>query len=157
METQKDVYVHLIKRARHDRGLTQAELAGRAGMQQSTLAALESGRRRLTPETRARILRAVELRPSVMLEVFRDSVVEKAAEHGFIELRVFGSSVHGTDTPESDIDLIACFPDGASLLDLAAAITDVSAILGFPVDIIEDAEPSDDPVKRRILAEAVPL
>ena len=49
---------NLIRIARHDAGLSQRELAGRAGTSQATLSAYESGRKSPTLETVARIVRA---------------------------------------------------------------------------------------------------
>jgi len=48
----------LIKLARHDGGLSQRELARRAGTSQAAIAVYESGRRSPTLETLARIVRA---------------------------------------------------------------------------------------------------
>lgn len=49
---------NLIRLARHDGGLSQRELAQRAGTSQAAIAAYESGRRSPTLETLARIVRA---------------------------------------------------------------------------------------------------
>ena len=49
---------NLIKLARHDAGLSQRELARRAGTSQAAIAAYESGRRSPTLETLARVVRA---------------------------------------------------------------------------------------------------
>lgn len=49
---------NLIKLARHDSGLSQRELAGRAKTSQAAIAAYEGGRRSPTLETLARIVRA---------------------------------------------------------------------------------------------------
>lgn len=50
--------MNLIKLARHDAGLSQRELARRAGTSQAAIAAYESGRRSPSLETLARIVRA---------------------------------------------------------------------------------------------------
>ncbi len=49
---------NLIKLARHDSGLSQRDLARRAGTSQAAVAAYESGRRSPTLGTLARIVRA---------------------------------------------------------------------------------------------------
>lgn len=49
---------HLIKLARHDAGLSQRELARRAGTSQATLSAYEAGRKVPSLDTLARIVRA---------------------------------------------------------------------------------------------------
>ena len=50
----------LVRAARQDASLTQAELAGMTGMSQSTLAQIESGRRAVSAELLERILRGAE-------------------------------------------------------------------------------------------------
>lgn len=49
---------NLIKLARHDAGLSQRELARRAGTSQATLSAYEAGRKSPSLDTLARIVRA---------------------------------------------------------------------------------------------------
>ncbi|WP_078714183.1 nucleotidyltransferase domain-containing protein [Agreia bicolorata] len=41
------------------------------------------------------------------------------SRHHITQVKVFGSAVHGANTPHSDIDLLVSFSDGASLLDQA--------------------------------------
>ena len=55
----------LVREARRDASLTQAELAGLTGMTQSTLAQIESGKRAVSTEMLERILRMADYRPSV--------------------------------------------------------------------------------------------
>lgn len=59
---------NLIKLARHDTGLSQRELAGRAGTSQATISAYEAGRKSPTLETLARIIRATGLDLRIRLE-----------------------------------------------------------------------------------------
>jgi transcriptional regulator with XRE-family HTH domain len=54
-----------ILNARHAAGLTQAELARRAGTSQATISAYESGRKRPSVATLARVLEAAGARLSV--------------------------------------------------------------------------------------------
>jgi transcriptional regulator with XRE-family HTH domain len=49
---------NLIKLARHDAGLSQRELARRAGTSQATLSAYEAGRKSPSFETLVRVIRA---------------------------------------------------------------------------------------------------
>src|SRR5688500_2088088 len=49
---------NLIKLARHDAGLSQREMARRAGTSQATLSAYEAGRKSPSLDTLARIVRA---------------------------------------------------------------------------------------------------
>jgi transcriptional regulator with XRE-family HTH domain len=68
---------NLIKLARHDGGLSQRELARRAGTSQAAIAAYESGRRSPTLQTLARIVRAAgqDLRIQVVAYDDHDDVM----------------------------------------------------------------------------------
>jgi len=99
---------------------------------------------------------ATKARPSVVLERYRSPVLAAAAAHRVSEVRVFGSAVHGTDTPESDIDLLVHSDSGSSLVDLAAFADECETILGCTVDVVSD-DALGGAVGRRIIAEAVPL
>ncbi|MBF1735404.1 MAG: helix-turn-helix transcriptional regulator, partial [Trueperella pyogenes] len=57
----------LVREARTDASLTQAELAGMTGMSQSTLAQIEAGKRAVSTELLEKILRAADYRPSLPL------------------------------------------------------------------------------------------
>src|SRR5699024_11181543 len=57
----------LIRTARLAAGYSQAELARRAGLRQSHVAAMESGRRPVSAEMLGRVLRAARYRPSIPL------------------------------------------------------------------------------------------
>ena len=109
----------LVREARRDASLTQAELAGLTGMSQSTLAQIESGKRAVSAEMLERILRMADYRPSVPLARHASSIGSYAKERGLEALRVFGSIVQGTDGFESDIDLIGTPSRDLSLFELA--------------------------------------
>jgi predicted nucleotidyltransferase/DNA-binding XRE family transcriptional regulator len=145
-----------IRSARSAAHLTQAALADLAGVTQPKLSAYERGTVEPRPDTFERVMRATRSRPSVVLEARADEVIAAAARHHISRIRVFGSSVHGTDTPLSDIDLLVSFDDRASLYDLTGFAAEAEELLGYPVDVISDRTPMSD-VMRRILAEAVPL
>jgi len=51
-----------IRQLRKDRGLTQADLAGRIGIQQSDLCRMESGEYKVSLETLFKILKVFEMR-----------------------------------------------------------------------------------------------
>ncbi len=86
----------------------------------------------------------------------RREIIDLAAQHGFRNVRVFGSVVRGEDGPESDIDLLVTFPTGASLFDIGALESELAALLGERVDLVPDdgLRPHS---RDEILAEAVPL
>lgn len=151
-----DRAAELIRRARQDVGMSQEALASAAHMQQPTISAYESGRQQPRAESLERILRAARTRPSIPLSVYADDNVAEAGRHHLTNVRVFGSAVRGTDTADSDIDLLVELVPGASLFDLGGFAHAVEARTGFEVDLLTD-DIGDDLHFAHILTEAVPL
>lgn len=145
----------LIRRARLDAGLTQSELARRAGVSQPSLAQIEGGTRAASDDMLERVLRAADYRPSLPLADFADQITALAAQRNIERVRVFGSTVRGEDHFDSDIDLIVSMTSGHDLFDLALFAEEVRALTGFPVDVVTDS--SDSPQVREALREAVAL
>ena len=71
-------------------------------------------------------------------------------------LRVFGSVARGQDQPGSDVDLLADFPPGISLLGLGRVLDDLEAITGSRVDLVPAADLKPG-VRARVEAELVAL
>jgi hypothetical protein len=115
-----------LREARRRAGLSQVELAARAGVTQSVISAYEAGHRlrRLSGP----VGRQVRRRP-------RD-LVAAAAAHGVHGLQVSGSVARGQDRPDSDVDLLADLAPGMSLFGLARLQADLEAILGSRVEPI---------------------
>jgi len=145
-----------LRQLRLNAGLTQAQLAEMAGVSQPKLSQYERGVTVAKPETLKRILAFARKRPSVVLEENADAVLELARRHHLTDVRVFGSSVHGTDTPQSDIDLLVRAETSATLFDLAAFEAEVEELTGYPVDVVTDPAPRTA-IWDRIVAEAIPL
>lgn len=145
----------LVREARTDASLTQAELAGMTGMSQSTLAQIEAGKRAVSAELLEKILRAADYRPSVPLARYAPSISRYAAKRGLDSLRAFGSVVQGTDGFESDIDLIGTPTRELSLFELADIASFTSGLTGFPIEVHADTHVPED--LRNIIDEAVPL
>lgn len=169
-----------IRRTRASAGLSQADLAERAGTSQPALARYESGAVLPTLPTLERLLaacgRRLELRavaatapsaPSTSvrgqlgpraraLRRHRRPLLDAARRHGVRRIRAFGSLARGEDAPGSDIDLLVDLDPGRTLLDLVAFRRGAEQILGVPVDVA-----TPDMLKERIraavLAEAAPL
>jgi uncharacterized protein len=170
----------VIRRARSDAGLSQAELAARAGTSQPALARYETGAALPTLPTLERLVsacgRALQVRAvratspltpitSVRgqlgarareLRRNRRRLLDAARECGVRRVRVFGSVARGLETPGSDIDLLVDLGPGRTLLDLAAFRRHAEEILAAPVDVA-----TPDMLKERVRAdaeaEAVPL
>ena len=86
----------------------------------------------------------------------RSRILNLAVAHGATNLRVFGSVALGTDTPESDIDLLADIAPGTGLFGLARLEHELSELLGAKVDIVP-AKGLREHLAKRVLNEAVPL
>ncbi|TFB46944.1 helix-turn-helix domain-containing protein [Cryobacterium tagatosivorans] len=136
-------------------GLSQSQLAARAGVPQPNLSAYEAGRVQPRPETLARILAATAQRPSAVLRRDRDRVLELAGRRRAGNVRVFGSVARGTDVVGSDIDLLVSFTPEASILDAAGLVLDLEKLLGVHVDVMSDR--AEGAIRDRAVAEAVPL
>jgi hypothetical protein len=164
------VAARLIKEARSAAGLTQAELAERAGTSQSTIAAYESGSKVPNVSTLERVLaatgsalvasRSPSLSPAghlgQLLERKRDEIVAIAARHRAHHVRVFGSVARGQEAETSDVDLLVDMEPGSSLLDQVRLRRDLQAVLGVEVDLVTSGGLLERD-EHTILAEAAPL
>jgi predicted nucleotidyltransferase len=65
----------------------------------------------------------------------REVIVRIAASHGATEVRLIGSVARGEARPDSDVDLLVPWSEGASLLDQAALMLELESLLGRKVDI----------------------
>jgi predicted nucleotidyltransferase/DNA-binding XRE family transcriptional regulator len=152
----------LLRQARKKAGLSQTELARRAGVTQSVVSAYEAGRRQPSFPTLARLIEAtghdmeVVLRPRETklnrlhgplgrkVHAHRFELREAAAKHGATNLRVFGSVARGEESEDSDIDLLADLSANVGLLALGRLRSELEAILGASVDVVpaDDLKPS---------------
>jgi predicted nucleotidyltransferase/DNA-binding XRE family transcriptional regulator len=164
----------LLRQARKEAGMSQQDLAARAGVTQSVISAYESGRRQPAVPTLAALVDATgsELVISLRRQPRRigrlsgpvgrrvrrrrRDVVAAAAAHGVRNLRVFGSVARGQDRPDSDVDLLVDLPPGLSLFGLGRAEADLEAIIGTRVELIpaQDLKPA---VRARVERDLVAL
>jgi uncharacterized protein len=95
-------------------------------------------------------------RPPTLAELRarRDEILEVAARHGVLNIRVFGSVARGDATDSSDVDLLIDVEDGTSLFDLGAFYMDLRELLGYEVDVGTEIKPR---LRADVDAEAVPL
>lgn len=89
-----------------------------------------------------------------ILRAHRADILRIAASHGASNVRVYGSVARGDARPDSDIDLLVNFQDGRSLLDEVELQQELTALLGWTVDIGEDVHRA---IRPRVMDEAVPL
>ena len=86
----------------------------------------------------------------------RAEILRLAARYGADNVRVFGSVVHGTAGPDSDLDMLVRFSDKASLIDHIALMQDLEDLLGVKVDLVEE-DALHPLIRDRVLGEGVPL
>lgn len=144
----------LLRQARKRAGLSQAELAARAGVTQSVISAYESGHRQpaipalaaLVDAAGYELVMGLRWQPRRLRRLsgpvgrrvrrHRRDLIAAAAAHGIRNLRVFGSVARGEDRPDSDVDLLADLPPGLSLFRLGRVEAELENILGSRVDLI---------------------
>ena len=164
----------LLRRARVSAGMSQAELAVRAGVAQSVISAYEAGRRQPALPTLARLIDAtgydlvvdIQWQPPQLTRLSgpvgqlvrhkRRELKAAAAAHDVRNLRVFGSVARGEDRAGSDVDLLADLPPGMGLLGLGRVQAELEAILGSRVDLVpaNDLKPA---VRARVEPELIAL
>jgi uncharacterized protein len=164
----------VIRQARRSGGLTQAELAHRAGSSQAMVARYETEAASPTVRTLERLLRATgrelvldsipaqsdcEALPRLLPRVraLRDQILAATQAIGATNVRVFGSVARGDEHSGSDIDFLVDFPARTvGLMPLLRLGSDLESLLGRPVDIAAEELLQPD-VRVRALAEALEL
>lgn len=143
-----------VRDARLRAGLSQADLGERAGLPQSVVSAYERGRREPSLATLVRLVAAAgfDLHLSLMprastpkpftgpvgrrLQRRRDAARRLLEERGYSHPSVFGSVARGSDSIESDVDLLVDLPPDVGLYELNRAAIDLEELIGAPVDLI---------------------
>lgn len=90
------------------------------------------------------------------LQQKKASILDIAKHYHAVNIRVFGSVVHGEENQDSDIDLLVDFLPGTTLLDQVGLIDALSSALGRKVDIVSERALNKH-LRQRVLQEAVPL
>ena len=73
-----------------------------------------------------------------LLATHRDRVRAIGQRYGVLRIRVFGSWARGSATEGSDLDLLADFEPGRSLLDLIGLKQDLEDFLDCKVDVLTE-------------------
>jgi predicted nucleotidyltransferase/DNA-binding XRE family transcriptional regulator len=138
----------LVRQLRERAGLTQAQLAKRAGISQPAISDYEHGRKRPRLSTLQRLAAAVDLEVDLRcvpassaptlasLRRDRRAIVEICRRHGASNPRVFGSVLTGLADDDSDIDLLVDLEAGRTLFDVAALHDDLVELLHREVDVV---------------------
>lgn len=96
------------------------------------------------------------MKPSDLLQQHRAEVRRIALRHGMRSVSVFGSVLKGTDTEESDLDLLVEPAPTTSSFDVGGVQFEVSELLGIQVDVLTP-DALHPTFRSRVLAEAMPL
>jgi len=86
----------------------------------------------------------------------KDIILKIAKQHHANNVRVFGSVARGEENENSDIDLLVSFQSGASLLDQAGLMSELSMLLGKKVDVVSDRA-LNKYIRNQVTNEALPL
>jgi Predicted nucleotidyltransferases len=86
----------------------------------------------------------------------REEIRRIAAEHGAVNVRVFGSVARGEEQPDSDLDLLIDVGSKTSSWFPAGLILDLEKLLGCRVEVV--TEKSLNPLFReQVLREAIKI
>jgi hypothetical protein len=83
-------------------------------------------------------------------------ITRLAARYGASHIRIFGSVARHTADEMSDIDFLVELAPGRTLFDLGGFAYDLEKLLGKPVDVCT-VHILREPVRSRVIAEAIPL
>ena len=90
------------------------------------------------------------------IKEIRDKIIPILKRYGVSKAALFGSSVKGEMTEESDIDVLVEIETDISLLDFVGLKLELEEILGRKVDVVEYS--TLKPIlKERVLREQVPI
>lgn len=136
-----------LRELRERAGISQSQLAVRSGVAQPNIAAYESGRRIPSEAMMERLRAALRPLPREALERHRGELKELAAHYALSNVRVFGSAERGTDTVQSDLDILVTRAPDVGLLTIAEFASEAERLLGVPVDVVTDGGlPADHPI-----------
>lgn len=76
------------------------------------------------------------MRPFEALSLHRTQIREIALRHRVSGVRVFGCALHGSDTADSDLDLLVEPTAQTTLMDIGAIRFELRQLLGMNVDVL---------------------
>lgn len=72
------------------------------------------------------------------LRLRRQEIASIARRYKALNVRVFGSVLHGTTHSRSDLDLLVEFAPEAGFLDFTGLLEELTDLLGIPVDLVPE-------------------
>ena len=162
----------IVTYVRKKSGLTQTELADRAGTSQPAVARYENGLANPSTATLQRLTRAagfevrvqlVPVKPSDLSSVrarklrqYRGQIAFLLEKAGATNARIFGSVARGDDQQDSDIDLLVDFDITRGLLPIMNLNEEISLLLQEKVEVSPEKLLRPE-ILTKALADAVPL
>ena len=96
------------------------------------------------------------MKPSVLLNQYREQVITIALRHSVSGVKVFGSVLHGDDIEGSDLDLLVEPLPHTTMFDIGGIQFEVSELLGIKVDVVTPRGLPES-FRAQVLSEARPL
>lgn len=164
----------MLRALRENTGMSQRELAKRAGTSQPAVARYEAGDVSPSVRTLERLVHATGNRLRMTVEPARSAsdlsgyrmaklrqnraaILQAARRLGIRNVRVFGSVARGEDGPDSDVDLLVDFDLGSvGALPLIRLRRELAELLHEEVDVATE-ELLEADIARHAADEAVPL
>jgi predicted nucleotidyltransferase len=94
------------------------------------------------------------MKPSEALAAHRSEIREIVLMHKAVNARVFGSVAHGSDTDESDLNILVDTTAETTLFDLGAIRYKLRNLLRVPVDVLTPGA-LPDKFRQAVIAEAL--
>ena len=96
------------------------------------------------------------MKPSQALALHRSEIRDVGLAHRAQHARVFGSVLNGSDTNESDLDILVDTTPETTLFDLGAIRYKLRKLLGVPVDVLTPGALPDS-FRQIVIAQAKPV
>lgn len=96
------------------------------------------------------------MKPSEALKLHRAAIRSVVEAHRACNARVFGSVANGSDTADSDLDILVDPTPETTLFDIGAIRHELRKLLGVPVDVLTPRS-LPDKFRDAVLLQAVPV
>jgi predicted nucleotidyltransferase len=96
------------------------------------------------------------MKPSAALAAHRSEIRDIVLAHRAVNARLFDSVVNGSDTEDSDLDILVDTTDNTTLFDLGAIRYKLRSLLGVPVDVLTHGA-LPEKFRQAVIAEARPV
>lgn len=73
----------------------------------------------------------------------REQIFDLAEKYGAYNIRVFGSVARGEARPDSDVDFLIDFQEGATMWDAVGFWRELTTLMGREVNVIAEERPAD--------------